>query len=98
MHVHAREDETWYVLEGSILFQRGHERVIAGPGTAVLLPRGIPHGFTNPSREPAKVHVVVTPGEGAAFFDDIDRERPVLPNEMAKLDAIVARHDLEFVE
>jgi mannose-6-phosphate isomerase-like protein (cupin superfamily) len=97
-HVHHETDEFFYVLEGELDVWVGHKRTKLVAGMSATLPRGIPHGFTNPAREPAKVLVVVTPGEGAAFFDDIDRERPVLPNEMAKLDAIVARHDLEFVE
>ena len=42
LHVHAREDETFYVLEGEITFQRGHERIDAGAGDAVFMPRGRP--------------------------------------------------------
>ena len=45
LHVHAREDETFYVLEGEITFQRGSERIEAVPGDAVFMPRGVQHGF-----------------------------------------------------
>ena len=96
-HVHRETDEFFYVLEGELDVWIGMKRTKLVAGMSATLPRGIPHAFTNPARRPAKVLVVVTPGEGAAFFDDVDRERPVLPREIAKLDAIVARHDLEFV-
>jgi quercetin dioxygenase-like cupin family protein len=61
LHVHAREDETYLVLEGELTFQRGLERVPAGPGTAVHLPRGLQHGFAVHS-EIARVILLVTPG------------------------------------
>ena len=60
LHVHAREDETFFVLEGEVLFQRGLERITAGPGEAVLLPRGVPHGFAVRTPQ-ARMMLVVTP-------------------------------------
>jgi quercetin dioxygenase-like cupin family protein len=60
LHVHAREDEAFYVLDGEVLFQRGMERLIVGPGQTVLLPRGIPHGFAVQSGT-ARMLLVVTP-------------------------------------
>lgn len=45
LHVHSREDELFYVLDGEVLLQRGMSRIEAGPGTSVWLPRGVPHGF-----------------------------------------------------
>jgi len=60
LHVHAREDEAFFVLEGEVLFQRGMERITAGPGQAVLLPRGIPHGFAVKSGT-ARMLLVFTP-------------------------------------
>ena len=61
LHVHAREDEAFYVVDGEVLFQRGLERIVAGPGQAVLLPRGIPHGFAVRSNT-ARMLLVLTPG------------------------------------
>jgi mannose-6-phosphate isomerase-like protein (cupin superfamily) len=37
LHVHSREDEAMYVLEGQIRFRVGDEEFVAGPGTAVRL-------------------------------------------------------------
>ena len=39
-HLHTREDETFYVLEGEITFQMGGEKLAAGPGTFVHMPIG----------------------------------------------------------
>ena len=42
-HVHSREDEYFYVLEGAIVVHCGEEEFRAGPRSFVSLPRGIPH-------------------------------------------------------
>ena len=49
-HTHAREDETFYVLEGRVDFRLGDERVTAGPGDFVNVPRGRVHNFHNAGR------------------------------------------------
>jgi quercetin dioxygenase-like cupin family protein len=61
LHVHAREDETFYVLDGEITFQRGHERIDARPGDAVLMPRGVQHGFAVRT-DTARLLQAFTPG------------------------------------
>ncbi|MFI6998023.1 cupin domain-containing protein [Nocardia sp. NPDC050175] len=45
VHLHSREDELCFVLDGELTVHRGLARIQAGPGTSVWLPRGIPHGF-----------------------------------------------------
>jgi uncharacterized cupin superfamily protein len=96
-HLHRDTDEFFYVLEGELDVWIANRRTKLVAGMSATLPRGVVHAFTNPARKPARVLVVVTPGDGAAFFDDMDRERPRLPADMDKLEAIVARHDLELV-
>jgi mannose-6-phosphate isomerase-like protein (cupin superfamily) len=45
LHVHSREDEVWFILEGEIAFTIGDETRIGGPGTFAYIPRNIPHTF-----------------------------------------------------
>lgn len=45
MHVHSRDDEFFYVLEGTLTVRCGDEVFEAGPRSFVSLPRGIPHGW-----------------------------------------------------
>jgi uncharacterized cupin superfamily protein len=54
-HVHLREDEYPYVLEGTIGARVGDHKAIAGRGSYVIKPRGLIHTFWNPSREPARL-------------------------------------------
>ena len=56
-HVHDDEDDSFYILEGELTFVLGEEgeEVVAGPGSFVLVPPGVRHGFTNPGSEPVRI-------------------------------------------
>jgi len=67
LHVHSREDEAMYVLEGEIRFRVGDDEFVAGPGTWVWQPRGVPHAFSVAS-ESARALCVWTPGGLEGMF------------------------------
>jgi mannose-6-phosphate isomerase-like protein (cupin superfamily) len=60
-HVHAGEDEMFYLLEGELTVFCGDDRWTATPGTFVFVPRDCQHGFTVTSREPARAIVITGP-------------------------------------
>ncbi len=71
LHVHPEEEETFYVLEGEMLFHLdGSEQSLAAGGFASV-PRGVPHAFVVTS-EVARSLILITPGSGAmeAFLRD----------------------------
>jgi mannose-6-phosphate isomerase-like protein (cupin superfamily) len=47
LHVHATEDDSFFILEGELTFTVDEDEVVAGPGTFVLVPPGVPHTFAN---------------------------------------------------
>ena len=61
LHVHHEDDEAWYVLEGALGFVRGAERLRAGAGAAVLVPRGTPHSYWNAHSGLTRYVIVMTP-------------------------------------
>ena len=64
LHDHPDEEETFYVLEGELLFHLdGNDRSV-GAGGFVSVPRGIPHAFLVTS-EVARSLILITPGSGA---------------------------------
>jgi quercetin dioxygenase-like cupin family protein len=54
-HVHAEEDDAFYILEGELTFEVDGEEIVAGPGTFVLVPPGVRHGFTNHADTPVRM-------------------------------------------
>ena len=51
----ADEDDSSYILEGVMTFVLGADEVDAGPGTFVLVPPGVSHGFRNDGAEPVRM-------------------------------------------
>jgi quercetin dioxygenase-like cupin family protein len=70
LHVHEREDESFYVLEGAVTFFSGDDEVRGEAGTFVHLPRMTPHTYAVDSGV-ARVLVTTTPGGFAEMFDAI---------------------------
>ena len=69
LHVHTREDEVMYVLEGQIRFRVGDDEFVAAPGAWVWQPRGVPHTFKVES-EGARALIVFTPGGIERMFEE----------------------------
>jgi mannose-6-phosphate isomerase-like protein (cupin superfamily) len=60
-HVHADEDDAFYILEGELTFLFGDESTAAPPGTFVLVPPGVEHGFRNDGTVPVRMLNVHAP-------------------------------------
>jgi quercetin dioxygenase-like cupin family protein len=68
VHCHSREDESFYVVEGELLFLVGEERIAAHAGDFLWAPRNIPHTFLNVGAVPSRVTVVMSPSGMEEFF------------------------------
>jgi mannose-6-phosphate isomerase-like protein (cupin superfamily) len=54
-HVHADEDDAFYILDGELTFDLPDETVVARPGAFVLVPPGVEHGFRNDGVKPVRI-------------------------------------------
>lgn len=54
-HVHPDEDDAFYILVGELTFTLDGEEVAAPPGTFVLVPPRVRHGFRNDGDVPARI-------------------------------------------
>jgi len=104
-HVHHREDEAFYVLEGEITFYVGDEVYVATPGTFVFAPRGIPHSWVVETDVVRKL-VTLTPGGAEEHFRDPRFSEPARtltlppseePPDVAALVADMERYGVEVV-
>jgi quercetin dioxygenase-like cupin family protein len=62
LHMHTREDETFFVLEGQLKIQCGGRPLVLEERSTAFLPRNIPHSYANYWDTPAKYLVSITPG------------------------------------
>ena len=104
-HVHSREEESFYVLEGEITFTIDGQRVVASPGTLANLPVGTPHSFKNESGKPARMLISVAPAGLEQMFFEVGVELPIgsttaLPptkEDIEKLLAIAPDYGVEIL-
>jgi len=69
-HVHSREEEGFYLLEGEITLRIDDKLLQATPGIFVNMPVGTPHSFKNETDRPAKLLIWVAPaGLEKMFFE-----------------------------
>src|SRR4051794_13236586 len=54
-HLHAEEDDAFYIVQGEMTFTFGDEETAAPPGTFVLVPPGVAHGFRNDGDVPVRM-------------------------------------------
>jgi quercetin dioxygenase-like cupin family protein len=71
LHTHSREEESFYIIEGTLTFQLGVEVVRAGPGDFVRIPVGLHHAFANAEAAPARALIVLVPAGLEQFFVDL---------------------------
>jgi quercetin dioxygenase-like cupin family protein len=69
-HLHHREDETLYVIEGSLSVWVAGEWVDAPAGTAVFLPRGVEHALLAET-EKARVLSFFAPAGFERFYGEM---------------------------
>ena len=104
-HIHHREDESFFVLEGEITFQLGGEQVVARAGSFIQGPRGIPHAFKNQRSEPARMLIHVSPSGFDKFLTEFatpvpsfdSPPTPVTPADIQKLLAVAPAYGIEIL-
>jgi mannose-6-phosphate isomerase-like protein (cupin superfamily) len=71
LHVHDRDDECFYLLEGALSVRCGSQLFEAAAGSFVFLPRGRPHRFwaAGPA---ARLLLIAVPGGIEDYFRDIN--------------------------
>jgi mannose-6-phosphate isomerase-like protein (cupin superfamily) len=103
-HVHSREEEGFYILEGEITLHIGEERIVATAGMFANLPLGTPHSFKNESAKPAKMLISVAPAGLEKMFFDVGvpvpegstTARPPTKEEIEKLVKVAPRYGIEI--
>jgi mannose-6-phosphate isomerase-like protein (cupin superfamily) len=68
-HIHLREDEVWWVLEGDFRFKAGDAMFRASTGGMAFGPRGVPHNFQNIGDAPGRLLIITSPSGVERFFE-----------------------------
>ena len=103
-HVHSREEEGFYILEGEITFTIAGKQVVATAGMFANMPVGTPHSFKNESRHPAKMLISVAPAGLEKMFFEVavpvpqgaTTAPPPTKEEIEKLLAVAPKYGIEI--
>ena len=103
-HVHTREDEFFYVVDGSFEIRIGEAVHDLGPGGFAYVPRGAVHNFRNTADKPSRILVGFTPGGMERFVRESGRPAlddgpapPVDDEEIVRTMAAAKRYGVESV-
>jgi len=103
-HMHHREDEIFYVVEGEITASVGNKTIKATPGTLVFMPRDVVHSFAIES-EQVRMLVLLTPAGMEGWFKEFSVPAPAMTlppvaevpfSEIQRMLAVAPKFGLEF--
>ena len=103
-HVHSREEEGFYILEGEIIVHMGDERIVAKAGSFANMPVGTPHSFKNESEKTAKMLISIAPAGLEQMFLEVGvpmapgatTALPPAKEEIEKLLAVAPKYGIEI--
>ena len=104
LHVHHREDEAFWVLDGRVTLHIGDARLGAGPGDYAFGPRDVPHRF-DVGDEGCRMLFILTPGGLEGLVREMSEPAATRtlpppssePPDLARAQAIAARYGAELL-
>src|SRR5437763_13817162 len=96
LHLHTREDEYSFVLEGRMGALLGDGVVEAGPGDLVFKPRNQWHTFWNAGDEPCRILEIISPAGFEGFFQELSDLGGVAQAEPQVMADLCARYGLDM--
>jgi mannose-6-phosphate isomerase-like protein (cupin superfamily) len=95
LHIHTREDEYSYVLEGRMGALLGDEVIYAEAGDLAFKPRNQWHTFWNAGDEPCRILEIISPGGFEHFFEELGALEQPTPEQLVELAAGYG-HEFDF--
>jgi quercetin dioxygenase-like cupin family protein len=97
MHIHSKEDELFYVLEGRFKLWHGDMVMDVGAGDVAYLKRNGRHTYQNVGATPGRLLTVITPAGFEGFFREVAKRGLSAPKDMPELNALAGEYGLQFV-
>lgn len=97
-HVHANEDEAFYVLDGTHEFRRGDTTIELGPGGFVFFPRRVPHAHRRVGDNPGRLLILISPAGFENFFVELaDAEAAGHPLDAGFYEKLAHKYSLTWL-
>ncbi|HAG81001.1 MAG TPA: cupin domain-containing protein [Cyanobacteria bacterium UBA11162] len=96
-HTHTCEEESYYMLEGSMMMQVGSEEFTIKPDDFVHVTAGTLHGYINHSDQPARFLAWTIGGAIDDFFLEMGEKIRDVPNDLPQMSEILHKYGVEMV-
>jgi mannose-6-phosphate isomerase-like protein (cupin superfamily) len=105
LHVHTREAEAWYLLDGTMIYVAGTQTFQLAPGDFIYLPRDVPHAFRTTGSTPARFLGLTLPGQLMELYDEVgvpaaERRLPdagITATDIARWNELAPRYGVRVV-
>ncbi len=95
LHVHTKQDEIFFIIEGEYLFQVGDDKYTLKAGDTIFLPRSVPHAFAQLTDKGKMFFLFQPSGKMEDFFRAIGKlSGPTTAEQGAR---IFSEHDMKVV-
>jgi len=98
LHVHRREDEVGYVLEGALEIRLADQSVVLEAGGVAHLPKNIPHAIRNPLETTSRYLFMTVPAGLDGWFDALDAARQDGTLDDAMYQKLSLEYGIEWLE
>jgi mannose-6-phosphate isomerase-like protein (cupin superfamily) len=103
-HAHGREAETFFLLEGHMVFTVDGVDHEAEPGATIYVPKDVVHSYRNVGAGPAKMLFMYSPAGMEGMFPELGKPGrrgvvgpPLDPAEIAAMAAVADKYGFRFV-
>lgn len=97
-HTHAKEEESYFMLAGTMIMQLGSQELTIEPGDFVHVPAGTIHGYKNESSQDVRFLAWSIGGAIDEFFSEMSETVRDLPDDLSKMPAILEKYGIQMAE
>lgn len=97
LHIHHNEDESIFVVEGSLMFQVGDEKFEVKKGGTVYMPKGVPHGFRITGTAPAHILFTLVLTPESRYEEMFEGLTTLGPDDFAGIQRVTNANRVEFL-
>jgi mannose-6-phosphate isomerase-like protein (cupin superfamily) len=98
MHIHNREVESYYILEGDFEITVNDRTVKAPVGTFVSVPKGVPNTYKNVGNNEGRFLMFYSPANASKAFEEVGQPvSSTTPPDMDKMMSVMNKYGMEIV-
>ena len=98
LHIHRREDEVGYVVEGALEIRLAERTVMVEVGGVGHLPKNVPHALRNPLKTPSRYLFMAIPAGLDQWFDALAAARRAGTLDDARYRQLSRDYGIEWLE